>query len=101
MASLVCFLEFPFIVQCPYPFRVDCLMADPSAMVSFYPDIPEAQPPITCGEFVFLMDRSGSMQGPMSKQDKSQLRIEAAKVKLAHFFFSVVSSRRGESQGLK
>ncbi|XP_036076891.1 von Willebrand factor A domain-containing protein 5A isoform X2 [Rousettus aegyptiacus] len=57
----------------------DCLMADPSAMVSFYPDIPEAQPPITCGEFVFLMDRSGSMQGPMSKQDKSQLRIEAAK----------------------
>ncbi|XP_011365512.1 von Willebrand factor A domain-containing protein 5A isoform X1 [Pteropus vampyrus] len=57
----------------------DCLMGEPSAMVSFYPDIPEAQPPITCGEFVFLMDRSGSMQGPMSKQDKSQLRIEAAK----------------------
>ncbi|XP_046541616.1 von Willebrand factor A domain-containing protein 5A isoform X3 [Equus quagga] len=57
----------------------DCLMGDPSAMVSFYPNIPEAQPPITCGEFVFLMDCSGSMQGPMSKQDKSQLRIEAAK----------------------
>lgn len=57
----------------------DCLMGDPCAMVSFYPDIPEAQPPITCGEFVFLMDRSGSMRGPMSKQDKSQLRIEAAK----------------------
>ncbi|XP_019602985.2 von Willebrand factor A domain-containing protein 5A isoform X2 [Rhinolophus sinicus] len=57
----------------------DCLMGDPCAMVSFYPNIPEAQPPITCGEFVFLMDRSGSMGGPMSKQDKSQLRIEAAK----------------------
>ncbi|KAF6278702.1 von Willebrand factor A domain containing 5A [Rhinolophus ferrumequinum] len=57
----------------------DCLMGDPCAMVSFYPNIPEAQPPITYGEFVFLMDRSGSMQGPMSKQDKSQLRIEAAK----------------------
>lgn len=57
----------------------DCLMGDPSVMVSFYPNIPEAQPPITCGEFVFLMDCSGSMQGPMSKQDKSQLRIEAAK----------------------
>ncbi|KAM5222619.1 von Willebrand factor A domain-containing protein 5A isoform 2-T9 [Hipposideros larvatus] len=57
----------------------DCLMGDPCAMVSFYPNIPEAQPPITCGEFVFLMDRSGSMRGPMSKQDKSQLRIEAAK----------------------
>lgn len=62
-------------------------MGDPCAMVSFYPNIPEAQPPITYGEFVFLMDRSGSMRGPMSKQDKSQLRIEAAKVKLVLFFF--------------
>ncbi|XP_057346279.1 von Willebrand factor A domain-containing protein 5A [Manis pentadactyla] len=56
-----------------------CLMGDPSAMVSFYPNIPEAQPPVTCGEFVFLMDRSGSMQCPMSQQDRSQLRIDAAK----------------------
>ncbi|XP_016071414.1 PREDICTED: von Willebrand factor A domain-containing protein 5A [Miniopterus natalensis] len=56
-----------------------CLMGDPSAMVSFYPNIPEAQPLITCGEFIFLMDRSGSMQCPMSNQDNSQLRIEAAK----------------------
>lgn len=62
-------------------------MGDPSAMVSFYPNIPEAQPLITCGEFIFLMDRSGSMQCPMSNQDNSQLRIEAAKVKLALFFF--------------
>ncbi|XP_027622237.1 von Willebrand factor A domain-containing protein 5A, partial [Tupaia chinensis] len=56
----------------------ECVMGDPSAMVSFYPDIPEAQSPV-CGEFVFLMDRSGSMQSPMSGQDRSQLRIEAAK----------------------
>ncbi|XP_054435462.1 von Willebrand factor A domain-containing protein 5A-like [Pteronotus mesoamericanus] len=56
-----------------------CLMGDPSAMVSFYPDIPEAQPPMMCGEFVFLMDRSGSMQCPMNNQDKSQQRIQAAK----------------------
>nr|KAF6404385.1 von Willebrand factor A domain containing 5A [Molossus molossus] len=55
------------------------LMGDPSAMVSFYPNIPEDQSPITCGEFVFLMDCSGSMGCPMSNQDKSQLRIEAAK----------------------
>lgn len=61
-------------------------MGDTAAMVSFYPDIPEAEP-VTCGEFVFLMDRSGSMQGPMSKQDKSQSRIDAAKVKLVSFFF--------------
>ncbi|XP_014447273.2 von Willebrand factor A domain-containing protein 5A, partial [Tupaia chinensis] len=56
----------------------ECVMGDPSAMVSFYPDIPEAQSPVR-GEFVFLMDRSGSMQSPMSVQDRSQLRIEAAK----------------------
>ncbi|XP_030774249.1 von Willebrand factor A domain-containing protein 5A isoform X2 [Rhinopithecus roxellana] len=55
------------------------LMRDPSAMVSFYPNIPEDQPSNTCGEFVFLMDRSGSMQSPMSSQDTSQLRIQAAK----------------------
>uniref|UniRef100_A0A8D1R0P9 von Willebrand factor A domain-containing protein 5A n=1 Tax=Sus scrofa TaxID=9823 RepID=A0A8D1R0P9_PIG len=58
--------------------KPDSLMGDTAAMVSFYPDIPEAEP-VTCGEFVFLMDRSGSMQGPMSKQDKSQSRIDAAK----------------------
>ncbi|XP_024413181.2 von Willebrand factor A domain-containing protein 5A [Desmodus rotundus] len=59
--------------------KPDCLMGHPSAMVSFYPDIPEAQPPIMCREFVFLMDCSGSMQCPMNNQDKSQQRIEAAK----------------------
>ncbi|XP_049712825.1 von Willebrand factor A domain-containing protein 5A-like isoform X2 [Elephas maximus indicus] len=57
----------------------DCFMEKPTAMVSFYPNIPQAQPPVTCGEFIFFMDRSGSMQCPMSKQDKSQLRIDAAK----------------------
>ncbi|GAB5577198.1 von Willebrand factor A domain-containing protein 5A isoform X1 [Prionailurus iriomotensis] len=55
------------------------LMKDPSAMVCFYPNIPEVEPSAICGEFVFLMDCSGSMQCPISKQDKSQLRIEAAK----------------------
>ncbi|XP_040487029.1 von Willebrand factor A domain-containing protein 5A isoform X4 [Ursus maritimus] len=59
--------------------RVDGFMKDPSAMVCFYPNIPEAPSPVICGEFVFLMDRSGSMQCPISKQDQSQLRIEAAK----------------------
>lgn len=59
--------------------KPDCLMGHPSAMVSFYPDIPEAQPPMTCREFVFLMDCSGSMQCPMNNQDKSQQRIGSAK----------------------
>uniref|UniRef100_A0A8C0KDY2 von Willebrand factor A domain-containing protein 5A n=1 Tax=Canis lupus dingo TaxID=286419 RepID=A0A8C0KDY2_CANLU len=58
---------------------VDGLMKDPSVMVCFYPNIPEVESPVICGEFVFLMDRSGSMHCPISKQDKSQLRIEAAK----------------------
>ena len=62
-------------------------MGHASAMVSFYPDIPEAQPPMMCREFVFLMDCSGSMQCPMNNQDKSQQRIEAAKVKLVLLSF--------------
>ncbi|XP_036209206.1 von Willebrand factor A domain-containing protein 5A isoform X6 [Myotis myotis] len=59
--------------------KPDSLMGDPSVMVSFYPNIPEAQSPTACGEFVFLMDRSESMHCPMNNQDPSQLRIEAAK----------------------
>lgn len=61
-------------------------MGAPSAMVSFYPDIPEVETATKCGEFVFLMDRSGSMKSPMSGQNRSQLRIDAAKVKTASVF---------------
>nr|XP_012611346.2 von Willebrand factor A domain-containing protein 5A isoform X1 [Microcebus murinus] len=56
-----------------------CFLGDLSAMLSFYPNIPEAHPPNTCGEFIFLMDRSGSMESPLSNQSRSPLRIEAAK----------------------
>ncbi|XP_021104698.1 von Willebrand factor A domain-containing protein 5A isoform X2 [Heterocephalus glaber] len=59
--------------------KPDSLMGDPAVMVSFYPDIPDTETSMICGEFIFLMDRSGSMDTPMSKQDRSQLRIEAAK----------------------
>lgn len=62
------------------------MLGDPAAMVTFYPNIPEAQPSIACGEFIFLMDCSGSMQSPMNKQRKSPLRIEVAKVKVVCFF---------------
>ncbi|EDL84275.1 loss of heterozygosity, 11, chromosomal region 2, gene A homolog (human), isoform CRA_a [Rattus norvegicus] len=58
----------------------DSLMGAPCAMVSFYPDIPEVNASKVCGEFVFLMDRSGSMQTPMRTEENSQLRIEAAKL---------------------
>ncbi|KAK7811301.1 hypothetical protein U0070_002234, partial [Myodes glareolus] len=59
--------------------KPDSLMGAPSAMVSFFPDIPEVEPSKACGEFVFLMDRSGSMGLPTNSQMGSQLRIEAAK----------------------
>uniref|UniRef100_A0A4W2ICP0 von Willebrand factor A domain-containing protein 5A n=1 Tax=Bos indicus x Bos taurus TaxID=30522 RepID=A0A4W2ICP0_BOBOX len=61
------------------PTKSDSVLGDPAAMVTFYPNIPEAQPSIACGEFIFLMDCSGSMQSPISKQSKSQLRIDVAK----------------------
>lgn len=73
-------------------------MGDPSAMVSFYPNIPEAQSPTACGEFVFLMDRSGSMHCPMNHQDPSRLRIGAAKVRLV--LVLVTCSTKDESLGL-
>lgn len=59
--------------------KQDSLMGAPCAMVSFYPDIPEVNASKVCGEFVFLMDRSGSMRTPMRTEENSQLRIEAAK----------------------
>ncbi|XP_069852172.1 von Willebrand factor A domain-containing protein 5A-like isoform X1 [Dipodomys merriami] len=59
--------------------KPDTLMGDPCAMVSFYPEIPEVETSRSCGEFVFLMDRSGSMQCPMGKENRSQMRIDAAK----------------------
>ncbi|XP_036049483.1 von Willebrand factor A domain-containing protein 5A-like [Onychomys torridus] len=59
--------------------KPDILMGAPSVMVSFYPDIPDVEASRTCGEFVFLMDCSGSMESPMNNQKDSQLRIEAAK----------------------
>lgn len=58
--------------------KPDSLMGAPCAMVSFYPEIPETPLLKACGEFVFLMDRSGSMGCHVSK-DSTQSRIEAAK----------------------
>ncbi|KAM9038924.1 von Willebrand factor A domain-containing protein 5A-like isoform 1-T1 [Sarcophilus harrisii] len=54
------------------------LMGDPAVMVSFYPSIPESQEEST-GEFIFLMDRSGSMSCPMHSQGGVQSRIDSAK----------------------
>ncbi|CAM2102617.1 unnamed protein product [Caretta caretta] len=56
------------------------LMGDPALMVTLLPSLPEAvlgQSP--AGEFIFLLDRSGSMECPMDGQDYSPQRIDSAK----------------------
>ncbi|XP_036603068.1 von Willebrand factor A domain-containing protein 5A-like isoform X2 [Trichosurus vulpecula] len=54
------------------------MMGDPAVMVSFYPSIPESQGENTA-EFIFLMDRSGSMCSQMNSKECTQSRIESAK----------------------
>uniref|UniRef100_A0A3B4G768 VIT domain-containing protein n=1 Tax=Pundamilia nyererei TaxID=303518 RepID=A0A3B4G768_9CICH len=56
------------------------LMGDPVVMVSLYPEFPQSAM-ASCGEFVFLMDRSGSM---------SNTRIRSAKVSWPHYIFNVL-----------
>ncbi|XP_053093196.1 von Willebrand factor A domain-containing protein 5A-like isoform X2 [Pangasianodon hypophthalmus] len=57
------------------------LMGDPVVMVSFYPEFPESvmSSVSSCGEFVFVMDRSGSMDCSMHNGPDAQKRIECAR----------------------
>ncbi|KAI3354467.1 hypothetical protein L3Q82_018988, partial [Scortum barcoo] len=57
------------------------LMGDPAVMLSLYPEFPQAVMSSTasCGEFVFLLDRSGSMDSPMSYGKIDQTRIGSAR----------------------
>ncbi|XP_026775070.2 von Willebrand factor A domain-containing protein 5A isoform X1 [Pangasianodon hypophthalmus] len=57
------------------------LMGDPVVMVSFYPEFPESvmSSVSSCGEFVFVMDRSGSMSDMMYNGPDAQKRIECAR----------------------
>ncbi|XP_020564122.1 von Willebrand factor A domain-containing protein 5A isoform X2 [Oryzias latipes] len=56
------------------------LMGDPVVMASFYPNFPESvqSSSSSCGEFVFLLDRSGSMDFPMA-DIHHRTRIDSAK----------------------
>uniref|UniRef100_A0AAZ1XMV0 von Willebrand factor A domain containing 5A n=3 Tax=Oreochromis aureus TaxID=47969 RepID=A0AAZ1XMV0_OREAU len=56
------------------------LMGDPVVMVSLYPEFPQSvmSSMASCGEFVFLMDRSGSM-GSRIKRRSLQTCIHSAK----------------------
>ncbi|XP_029436851.1 von Willebrand factor A domain-containing protein 5A-like isoform X2 [Rhinatrema bivittatum] len=60
------------------------LMSETTAMLSFYPSFPEAEEQSQCREFIFLMDRSGSMESRMDRGDwdgqkSSPMRIDSAK----------------------
>ncbi|XP_039355485.1 von Willebrand factor A domain-containing protein 5A-like isoform X1 [Mauremys reevesii] len=56
------------------------LMGDPAVMVTLLPSLPEAVPGQSpSGEFIFLLDRSGSMRCPIDGRDRSPQRIDSAK----------------------
>ncbi|XP_053729808.1 von Willebrand factor A domain-containing protein 5A-like isoform X4 [Synchiropus splendidus] len=56
------------------------MMADPVVMVSLYPEFPKdvMSSMSSCGEFVFLLDRSGSM-GRCVSSSKTEMRIQSAR----------------------
>ncbi|KAL1250952.1 hypothetical protein QQF64_018748 [Cirrhinus molitorella] len=57
------------------------LMRDPVVMISLYPEFPEEvmKSLASQGEFVFVIDRSGSMGSMMHQGKGAQMRIESAK----------------------
>uniref|UniRef100_A0A3Q2E137 von Willebrand factor A domain-containing protein 5A-like n=1 Tax=Cyprinodon variegatus TaxID=28743 RepID=A0A3Q2E137_CYPVA len=57
------------------------LMGDPVVMVSLYPEFPQSvmSSLTSCGEFVFLVDRSGSMGCPMNQKTPQETRISSAR----------------------
>ena len=58
-------------------------MRDPVVMISLYPEFPEEvmSSLATQGEFVFVMDRSGSMGDMMHYGKGAQMRVESAKAR--------------------
>ncbi|KAG9342170.1 hypothetical protein JZ751_017170, partial [Albula glossodonta] len=61
--------------------KPDTLMADPVVMLSLYPEFPAevTSSLATSGEFLFLVDRSGSMDCEMHNGAGAQMRIESAR----------------------
>ncbi|XP_043088389.1 von Willebrand factor A domain-containing protein 5A-like isoform X2 [Puntigrus tetrazona] len=57
------------------------LMADPALMISLYPEFPASvmSSLASRGEFVFVVDRSGSMDCKMHHGNDAQMRIESAR----------------------
>nr|DBA23805.1 TPA: hypothetical protein GDO54_014684 [Pyxicephalus adspersus] len=55
------------------------IMAESVAMLNFYPSFPVGQEQSNCGEFIFLVDRSGSMECAMNRGPNVPQRIQCAK----------------------
>ncbi|XP_070761387.1 von Willebrand factor A domain-containing protein 5A-like [Enoplosus armatus] len=57
------------------------LMGDPAVMLSLYPEFPQAvmSSVASCGEFVFLLDRSGSMDCATNDSEQQETRIGSAR----------------------
>uniref|UniRef100_A0A671W3U2 VIT domain-containing protein n=1 Tax=Sparus aurata TaxID=8175 RepID=A0A671W3U2_SPAAU len=66
------------------------LMGDPIVMLSLYPEFPQdvMSSLASCGEFVFLLDRSGSMDDHMNNSKRDQTRIGSARVFIMLSFLS-------------
>ncbi|XP_039986264.1 von Willebrand factor A domain-containing protein 5A-like isoform X2 [Xiphias gladius] len=57
------------------------LMGDPVVMLSLYPEFPKSvmSSVVSCGEFVFLLDRSGSMDFATTVDEQQETRIGSAR----------------------
>nr|XP_033932973.1 von Willebrand factor A domain-containing protein 5A-like isoform X2 [Pseudochaenichthys georgianus] len=64
------------------------LMGDPVVMLSLYPEFPQAvmSSLASCGEFVFLLDRSGSMQRDRIKSARDTLLLLLKSLPMGCFF---------------
>ncbi|XP_073467428.1 von Willebrand factor A domain-containing protein 5A-like [Aquarana catesbeiana] len=55
------------------------IMVESMAMLNFYPSFPAGQEQSNCGEFIFLVDRSGSMECSMNSEPNAPQRIHSAR----------------------
>ncbi|XP_078102751.1 von Willebrand factor A domain-containing protein 5A-like isoform X2 [Sander vitreus] len=64
------------------------LMGDPVVMLSLYPEFPQAMMSsvASCGEFVFLLDRSGSMAGSRIKSARDTLLLLLKSLPMGCYF---------------
>ncbi|KAM8960961.1 von Willebrand factor A domain-containing protein 5A-like [Pelodytes ibericus] len=59
--------------------KAGSVMAESVVMLNFYPSFPAVPEQSIHGEFIFLMDRSGSMECAMNSKPNSPQRIKSAK----------------------